>query len=199
MISRFISSQLFLVVVALLGSATGQQTLNADFHDLNFLLGDWVAEGGGGPGQGTGGFSFAPDLQGTILIRKNYAEYPATKDKAAYRHDDLMVVYKDPSSKRLRASFFDNEGHVINYGVHSGPAGDTIEFLSDAATSSPRYRLTYQKTGADTLKLRFEIAPAATPDLFKTYIEASARRKASGSAAGIPQAYSPVWQFDTGG
>lgn len=182
--------------MALLGSAAGQQTPNADFRDLNFLLGDWVAEGGGGPGQGTGGFSFAPDLQGTILIRKNYAEYPGTKDKAAYRHDDLMVVYKDPNSKQLRATFLDNEGHVINYGVHSGPAGDTIEFLSDAATSSPRYRLTYQTTGADTLKLRFEIAPAATPDLFKTYIEASARRKAAGSASGVT---SPVWQFDTGG
>lgn len=183
---RFISAQLFLVVVALLGSAAGQQTLNTDFRDLNFLLGDWVAEGGGGPGQGTGGFSFASDLQGTILIRKNYAEYAGTKDKATYRHDDLMVVYKDPNSKQLRATFFDNEGHVINYGVHSDTNGNAIEFLSDMATSSPRYRLTYQKTGADTLKLRFEIAPAATPDLFKTYIEASARRKAAGVRSEVP-------------
>ena len=182
-IRRFIHAQLFLIVLALLASAIGQQAPKGDFRDLNFLLGDWVAEGGGGPGQGTGGFSFAPDLQGTIVIRKNYAEYPATKDKAAYRHDDLMVVYKDPSNKQLRATFFDNEGHVINYGVHSGADGNTIEFLSDLATSSPRYRLSYQKTGADTLKLRFEIAPAATPDLFKTYIEASARRKAAGSSS----------------
>ena len=58
----------FLIFNALVGSVIGQQTEKSDFHDLEFLLGNWVAEGGGAPGQGTGGFSFAPDLQGTILL-----------------------------------------------------------------------------------------------------------------------------------
>jgi len=43
--------------------------------------------------------------------------------------------------------------------------------------SSPRYRLTYVKTGSDTLTLRFEIAPPGKPDSFSTYIEAKAKRK----------------------
>src|SRR5947208_11479479 len=30
---------------------------------LNFLVGDWQGEGGREPGQGTGDFSFQPDLQ----------------------------------------------------------------------------------------------------------------------------------------
>src|ERR1035437_2254222 len=48
------------------------------------LVGDWTGEGGGGPGQGSGTFSFKPDLQGKILVRRNRAEYPATKERAAF-------------------------------------------------------------------------------------------------------------------
>ena len=51
---------------------------------IEFLLGDWTGEGGGGPGQGTGEFSFHKDLDGKVVVRKNYAEYPATKDRPAF-------------------------------------------------------------------------------------------------------------------
>src|ERR1700722_640651 len=42
---------------------------------LGFLIGEWVGEGSGKPGQGEGGFSFLPDQDSRILIRKNYANY----------------------------------------------------------------------------------------------------------------------------
>ena len=67
----------------------------AGWGPVEYLLGDWTGEGGGAPGQGSGSFSFKPDLQGKILARKNHAEYPAAKDHAAFVHDDLMVVYRD--------------------------------------------------------------------------------------------------------
>ena len=189
----------FLIFTALVGSVIGQQTAKSDSHDLEFLLGHWVAEGHGGPRQGTGGFSFGPDLQGTILIRKNYADYPATKDKPGYRHDDLMVIYRDPGIKQLRAAFFDNEGHAISCSARASADGNAVEFLSDATASSPRHRLSYQKAGRDTLGLKFEIAAPGSPDSFKTYIEASTRRKNASSASVASEPNSLVWQFDTGG
>ncbi len=168
---------LILVFTVLVGSLSVAQAPKNDFGPLEFLSGNWVAEGGGRPGQGTGGFSFTPDLQGAVLIRKSYAEYPAAKDKPAYRHDDLMVIYKEPAANRLRAIFFDNEGHAIYYSIRADDSANSIEFLSELQPSAPRYRLTYYKAGADVLKLRFEIAPAGKPESFRTYIEAIAHRQ----------------------
>ena len=137
------------------------------------FLGTWVGSGSGQPGEGAGEFSVKPELQGAVLVRRNYAEYPATKDKPAYRHDDLMVIYGD--GDKTRADYWDNEGHVIHYGVEAS-AGKLV-LLSDQAQAGPRYRLTYVKTGADTLKLTFEIAPPNDRNAFKTYIAAEAKRK----------------------
>jgi hypothetical protein len=139
---------------------------------LAFLIGDWVGEGGGGPGQGTGEFSFQPDLAGAILIRKNVSHYPATKDKPAYSHADLLIV-----DSTLHAIYFDDEGHTIHYAVEPSADGNSVQFLSDAQASEPRYRLTYRKTGDHQVAIRFEIAPPGKPEAFSTYIEATARRK----------------------
>src|SRR5260370_6189124 len=84
-----------------------------DCGPLQFLVGNWTGEGGGEPGQGSGSFTFAPDLQGKILVRKNVAEYPPSNGKPAYRHDDLMVVYHDYAARRLRAIYFDSEDHAL--------------------------------------------------------------------------------------
>jgi hypothetical protein len=144
---------------------------------LQFLVGDWVGEGGGSPGQGAGEFSFQPDLQGRILVRKNFAAYPATKDRPASRHDDLTIVYRESEGGPLKAIYFDNEGHVINYAVTAPSGKDSVELLSDASPSGPRFRLTYSKAGADAVGIRFEMAPPGKPDAFSTYIEAKAKRK----------------------
>jgi hypothetical protein len=139
---------------------------------LAFLIGEWTGEGGGGPGQGTGEFSFQLDLGGSILIRKNVSRYPATKDKPAYSHADLMII-----DSTMRANYFDDEGHTIHYAVEPSADGNSVQFLSDAGASQPRYRLTYRKTGDDRVAIRFEIAPPGKE--FATYIEATARRKKS--------------------
>jgi hypothetical protein len=142
------------------------------WQPLEFLVGDWRGEGGGGPGQGAGGFSFTWDLQKTVLVRRNYAEYPAQQGRPAARQDDLTVVYREGSA--LRADYYDNEGHIIRYRV-SSPAAGVAEFLSEAAEVAPRYRLTYRKTGAESVGIQFEVAPPGKP--FATYIQATARRK----------------------
>ncbi len=158
---------LFLAVAALLA----QPVTDPRWAPLAFLIGDWTGEGGGGPGQGTGEFSFQPDLGGAILMRKNVSRYPATKDQPAYSHTDLLIV-----DSTLHAVYFDDEGHTIHYLVEPLPDGKGAQFLSDAAPSQPRYRLTYRKLGDDRVAIRFEIAPPGKPEGFSTYIDATARR-----------------------
>jgi hypothetical protein len=160
-----------------LSTASNAQETTAGWAAFEYLFGDWVGEGGGQPGQATGEFSFHLDLQNRILVRKSYAAYPPTKDRPAFRHDDLMVVYRESDSAPARALYFDSEGHVIHYSVTASADNKTIEFLSEVSPSSPRYRLTYVKTGSDTVTLKFEIAPPGRPDSFSTYIEAKAKRK----------------------
>lgn len=143
-----------------------------DWGPVQFLVGSWTGEGGGEPGKGTGAFSFTPDLDRQILVRKSFAEYPATGGKPAYRHDDLTIVYRDEVTHQLRAIYFDNEGHVIHYTVRAIDKG--VVFTSDAERDMARYRLTYTAAGADRLLLKFEIGPPGKD--FATYIEASARR-----------------------
>ncbi len=164
---------LFLVV----RSVTPQESkLDPVWEPLRFLLGDWTGEGSGEPGQGSGSFSFRLELAQNILVRRNRADYPAKQGRPAFSHEDLMVVHKDPGTGRLQAIYFDGEGHVIHYGVHVSEDGKTVQFRSEVSDKTPQYRLTYAKSGNDTVRLKFEIAPAGKPESFSTYIEARARR-----------------------
>jgi hypothetical protein len=145
----------------------------ATLAPLEFLVGAWEGAGGGAPGEGSGGFSFAKELQGRVLLRTSHANYPAVGGRPAFRHDDLMVIYADGAA--LKADYYDSEGHVIRYRVQPRAEGDVV-FLGEAAASSPRYRLTYRLTPEQLLEGRFEIAPPATPEAFKPYLTWSARR-----------------------
>jgi hypothetical protein len=113
---------------------------------VRFLVGEWVGEGSGQPGQGTGGFSFRFDLGARILVRRDHSEYPRSHDRPAVVHDALMVVYPQPGRDALAAVYFDNEGHVIRYEVSAAREG-TVVLLSEAAGGGPRYRLTYTQLG----------------------------------------------------
>jgi hypothetical protein len=171
----------FLVLVALVllaAHSAGQQSKDQSWDAWRFLLGDWVGEGDGQPGQASsGGFSFAFDLQGKVLVRRNHAEYAATGDRPAFRHDDLMVIYDDSRGKGKRAIYFDNEGHVINYEVTVSQDLKTLTFIGDTPATGPRFRFIYNKVTDDALRFRFDIAPPGKPDAFTKYIEGTARRK----------------------
>jgi len=149
---------------------------NANWDSLKFLLGKWVGEGSSEVGTGSGYFTIEMGLNGKVLIRKNHAEYPATKDRPVVSHDDLMIVYADPAAKRLRAFYTDTEGNVINYMVSVSSDGKSIVFLSDPQSAGPRFRLTYVVTQPDKMALTFEMAPADKPDQFKKFIEGKVRK-----------------------
>lgn len=156
--------------------AAAQQSAKAvNWDAYRYLLGNWVGEGSGDPGQGSGGFTFLLDLQNTVLVRKNYAIYPATKDHPAFSHNDLMIVYQEKGI--TRADYFDNEQHVIHYTVTISSDSSSFIFVSDPVASQPRYRLKNTKQGTDLVQISFEIAPPGKPDSFTRYIEAVARRE----------------------
>jgi hypothetical protein len=159
-----------------LNSLSAQQSAPPDWQTWSFLMGNWIGAGNGQPGQGSGGFTFKPDLQQRVLLRTNYAEYPATKDRPAYRHDDLMVIYHETPASPNEAIYFDSEGHVIQYAVQIDASAKTAIFLSRSEAGSPRYRLTYLSKAPDAVTIKFEVASPDKPDQFQTYIEATAKR-----------------------
>jgi hypothetical protein len=155
--------------------ATKQAAVNP-WEPYKFLIGEWVGEESGKPGGGTGGFTFATDLDGNILVRKAFAHFPATKDRAEFTHNDFMVVYPE-SGGRTRAIYWDNEAHVLNYSAKFSANSDTLIFLGDIVPSQPRFRLSYVKVATDTLNVVFEFAPPGQPNEFKVYLAGKSVKK----------------------
>jgi hypothetical protein len=153
-----------------------QSDSTGGLNQLKFLLGDWIGEGSGQPGEATGGFTFSMDLQNHVMVRRNYADYPPMKDKPAYKHEDLMIIYSI-STDTLRAIFFDNEDHVINYDVNPAPDKKSAIFISPATGQGWRYRLTMAEIDDKNMSIKFEMAPPADQNKFSTYIDAKAHRK----------------------
>lgn len=176
--------RILFIIAALEGSAAiaiAAQTLNhstqrhvpltAALRPFEFLIGDWL----GAPGKSgeTGGFVFKSDVQGRVIVRTNFALYPAVKGKPALRHDDLMVIFADKDA--IRADYFDSEGHVIRYTAQSPTAREVI-FVSEAKPGEPRYRLRYVSKSDGSLSGNFDIAPPGEPGVFSIYLSWSASR-----------------------
>jgi hypothetical protein len=142
------------LALALAGSGwSSAQAAAPDWRGLDWLMGAWTADGGGAQ-QGTGGFSFARDAGGQVVVRKNFADYPAQGGRPAERHDDLMVIFREGAAER--AIYWDSEGHIIHYAL-AEPAPGRVVFESDDP-DGPKYRITYRQTPAG-LEGAFEIAP----------------------------------------
>jgi hypothetical protein len=151
------------------------QKQSGSWDKWQYLIGEWVGEGNGKPGMGNGTFSFMPDLDGNILVRKSHTEFPSTNTRPAFNHDDLMIVYKNDSGIPLKAIYFDNENHTINYLITY--SDNSIIFTSEIIQNVPRFRLSYVKLDDKKLNVRFEMASPQKPEDFKTYLEGQASRK----------------------
>ena len=121
------------------------QTADTRFAPLQFMVGKWKGGGTGNPGAGQGAFSFLPELNGQILVRRSFNQLASGP-----RHEDVMIVYLD--DKTPRAIYFDTEGHTIKYNV-SFPAKNTAVFESG---DGPGYRLSYALEGGN-LNGKFEV------------------------------------------
>jgi hypothetical protein len=162
---------LAIVLFGLASISFGRQ--DKTWEKWNWLVGDWVGEGSGTPGQGGGWFSLQPDLDGKILVRKSHSEYPATKDKPKIIHTDLMIIYLDSIGQPSKAIYFDNEGHIINYAItHSVKS---ISFTSNKVQNMPFFRLTYVSLGKGTIRVKFEMSQDG--EKFLTYTEGTCTKK----------------------
>ena len=170
-IALFIAAMLTSVV----GVLTAQDAARkADpWADYRFLLGEWVADTPADQGSGT--CSFALDLQDKVIVRKNHAESPATKDRPATIHDDLMVMYL--AGDAVKANYYDCEDHLIDYSVALSANKDTLVFVSPVDPKAPRFRLTYVKQDEAKLAGAFEFAPPGKPDAFAPYLKWTMSRK----------------------
>ena len=172
---RNIASVLLLTLL-IAGLCPAQKVSPAQWTKFQFLLGSWNAAGSGNPGEGTGEFSFTPDLQNRVLVRRSHTAYPAAPNRPAFAHDDLMIIYAD-EGEMFHADYSDNEGHVIRYTIEFSSDGNTCTLTSESLAGTPRFRLTYNKRNGGEVGIKFQIAPAGQPNNFQTYVEGTAKRK----------------------
>mgnify|MGYP003478842381 FL=1 len=145
---------------------------NTNLDHLSWLLGEWIGDGSGMPGQGEGTFYFSYDLDKNIIVRKSHSEYPAAGNKPPIIHDDLMIVYFDASDKATKAMYFDNEGHIINYTVLLTDKSITLTSLK--SSNSPIFRLTYDLLENGMINTKFEMSRDGVN--FMTYIEGKSKK-----------------------
>jgi hypothetical protein len=167
---RFLGVILFVNVCV---SVSGQQPTNG-WEKWKYLIGEWVGEGNGQPGQGEGSFTFQTDLDGKVLVRKNHTVFPETEKYAAKVHDDLLYVYDGSRGGNQEAIYFDNEGNTIKYKV-SFTEG-SIVLTSEKSSTSPRFRLSYIKIDDKSVRIIFEMAQPEAPEAFRTYLEGKANK-----------------------
>lgn len=143
-----------------------------DWDKWSWLIGDWIGEGGGRPGEGTGTFSFSFDLDKNILVRRSHSEYPATSRNSKLFHDDLMVIYLDSNNEPNKAVYFDNEKHTIFYNVTF--PDKSIILTSDKSDNIPIFRLIYSQIDIETVNIRFEMSQDGLK--FIPYVEGTSKK-----------------------
>jgi hypothetical protein len=109
-------------------------------------------------------------------VRKSTTEYPSSSGTKAMAHKDMMVIYRQPHEASLKAIYFDNEGHIIDY-TSQFPDEKTIQFTSKLLPGRPAFRLTYIFSDTDNMTINFEISSNGNEDNFKSYVTGSAWRK----------------------
>jgi hypothetical protein len=148
-----------------------------DWSDWKFLMGEWVADGDTLPPKTTGGFTLSTDLQGAVLVRKNKAIIPVPGRDQPTIHEDLMVIRPGLTILRPKATYYDSDGHVIEYNVSFNENRTAVTFLSDAPTGEPQYRLTISKAEDEHLAVKFEMATPSNPGVFMVYVTGTVKRK----------------------
>src|SRR5271157_185353 len=143
---------------------------------IRFLLGSWEAKTTGGVAQAqvSAGYAFRLELRDHLMARHSRSGACSAPDDFDCQHNDLLYIYPASNGTAFEAIYFDNEGHVIRYGV-TNPKPGTVVFLSDPAQSGPQYRLSY--TFLDGIMSgQFEMKMPGQTE-FTNYLEWSGKRQ----------------------
>jgi hypothetical protein len=144
---------IFIVASLLFVQSSFAQT--ASWDKWSWLIGKWENEHSGKSEDGNGTFSLFPDLDSNVLIRRSSTHFPAALDRAAFTHNDLLVIYPDYPSKETKAIYFDNEKHTISYAVNYSEK--EVVFQSEG-TGIPVFRLRYTYVNDATIRVSFDIS-----------------------------------------
>jgi hypothetical protein len=144
---------------------------------LAFLEGTWDAhtQGGSAQAQGSGTYTFVPELKHHVLVRRSGESSGCSGPKGFdCEHSDVLYVYQEAQDQPLKAIYFDSEGHVIHYAV-STPDAATAVFVSETSPSGPQFQLVYQLKDA-VMSGKFQMrTPGQTA--WKSYLEWSGAKK----------------------
>jgi len=143
---------------------------------LRFLVGSWESKttGGVAQAQASAGYAFRLELRDRILARHSRSGACSAPDDFNCQHSDLHYIYPTGTGSAFEAIYFDNEGHVIHYGV-TIPKPGTVVLLSDPAQPGPQYRLTYTFLEG-LMSGQFELKMTGQTD-FTSYLEWSGKRQ----------------------
>jgi hypothetical protein len=109
-------------------------------------------------------------LDNHVLVRRNHVHFaPKPGQLHGPVHDDLLVIARE--GEALRATYWDNEGHVIRYAVTSAAGAVTME----SEGPGPRFRLTYLPMPDGRFAVTFSIAAPGEP--FRPYQTGLIRRR----------------------
>jgi hypothetical protein len=161
---------LMLMCAPSIPAQSADKSADSAWQKLDFLLGKWTGSAGekdSPHGAGQGGFSFLPELDRKVIIRRNQAAYDS-----GVRHEDLMIIYVDPPNSPPRAIYFDTEGNVIRYTL-TFPAANSVVFESDGTQPGLRHRLSYWMEGK-ALDGKFEVSPPGGQ--YKTYLSWTSKK-----------------------
>jgi len=168
------------LMVALLFAGPQAPAKNADaWAAYRFLVGTWTGESQGQPGSTTGTATFAFELDGRILVRTNRTNVPASAQGPGYVHEDRLIVYREAPGQPMRAIYWDNEDHTIEYDVSASADGKVVTLVSKASPSTTRFRLVYTQLDASRVDVKFEVAPPGSPEAFKVYLQGVTRKAAA--------------------
>ncbi len=139
------------------------------WQSLHFLEGTWEAKTSAAAGPSASGrYTFIRELGGHVLARHSTSD-PNCKGPASFdcAHGDLLYIFQDSPGQPPKAIYFDNEGHVIHYGV-SLTAPETVTFLSEPSPG-PQFRLVYERQGT-AMTGRFQMRMPGQND-WRSYLE----------------------------
>jgi len=162
---------LFACLTACAAPALAQSPSPDPLAALDFLEGSWASKSSGAAVV-TGHYAFRRELDRHILGRHAAVSSCKGPDDFDCEHGDLFYVFQDAPGQALKAIYFDNEGHVLHYGV-TLPTPDSVEFLSEPGPG-PRFRLVYVRQG-DELSGKFQMQ-APGQSTWKSYLEWSGPR-----------------------
>jgi hypothetical protein len=147
------------------------QKTTTTWDKWQWLMGDWKSIDEGRTDQANGTFSFKPDLDQKVLVRKGHTEYSQLRANPMV-HDDLMVIYPGYTGTPAKAVYFDNQGHSISYTFIV--TDKTVVFTSERTANSPVFRMTYYKLDSGMVNTKFETSQDGTS--FQTYMENKSKR-----------------------